>query len=205
MNFLAHLFLAGSNQQIRFGNFIGDWVKGNRYKSYAHDVQKGIVMHRFIDHFTDHHDCIRASNARLKSRFHKHAGIITDIFYDHLLIENWHIYAKINLGNFIHGVYKMLIMKYFMLPGELKAIVPIIIANKRLESYSSLDGLHKVFKIMANYTSLPNEPWFAIRVLQLYFKEYQNEFNEFFPAILNEVSNRFEVHYGEDYWEGITD
>ena len=34
MNFLAHIYLSGDNELITIGNFVGDGVRGNKYKLY---------------------------------------------------------------------------------------------------------------------------------------------------------------------------
>ena len=55
MNYLGHLALSGENEDVLFGNFIADAVKGNSYHKFNNSIQKGILLHRFIDHFTDNH------------------------------------------------------------------------------------------------------------------------------------------------------
>ena len=55
MNYLAHIYLSGANRKVAVGNFIGDFVKGNSYDIYPLSFQKGILLHREIDHFTDTH------------------------------------------------------------------------------------------------------------------------------------------------------
>ena len=55
MNYLAHLYLSGDDEAIMVGNFIGDYVKGKSYKNFPADIQKGILLHRQIDFFTDQH------------------------------------------------------------------------------------------------------------------------------------------------------
>jgi acyl carrier protein phosphodiesterase len=53
MNFLAHIYLSGDNDLIKIGNFMADF--GKQFKNYPVDVQKGIILHRAIDTFTDAH------------------------------------------------------------------------------------------------------------------------------------------------------
>ena len=52
MNYLAHAYLSGSNKDIAIGNFIADNIKGNNYKKFNINWQKGILLHRFIDSYT---------------------------------------------------------------------------------------------------------------------------------------------------------
>ena len=55
MNYLAHIFLSGDNRKIQIGNFVGDAVKGHAYNKFSPDFRKGILLHRAIDDYTDHH------------------------------------------------------------------------------------------------------------------------------------------------------
>ena len=64
MNYLAHIFLSPENDLVTIGNFMADHVKGNKYKLYAPDLQKGILLHRQIDSFTDAHELVRKSKRR---------------------------------------------------------------------------------------------------------------------------------------------
>ena len=53
MNFLAHLYLSGNNEPVMIGNFIADHLKGKQWMALPEEIQKGVVLHRFIDSFTD--------------------------------------------------------------------------------------------------------------------------------------------------------
>ncbi|TAG37301.1 MAG: DUF479 domain-containing protein, partial [Cytophagia bacterium] len=61
MNFLAHIFLSGSDELRVVGNFIGDFVKGQKWREYPEKVQEGILLHRFIDGYTDKHTLVLQS------------------------------------------------------------------------------------------------------------------------------------------------
>ena len=65
MNFLAHLFLSGENEKVKIGNFIGDFVKGNKLEEYDQEIQFGIRLHREIDSYTDSHPVVLESKTRL--------------------------------------------------------------------------------------------------------------------------------------------
>ena len=55
MNFLAHAYLSFDHNDILVGNMISDFVKGNKKDLFSVNIQKGIVLHRAIDAFTDQH------------------------------------------------------------------------------------------------------------------------------------------------------
>ena len=43
MNFLAHIYLSGDDDDVIIGNFIADGIKGKRYLKYPPKIQKGII------------------------------------------------------------------------------------------------------------------------------------------------------------------
>ena len=89
MNFLAHLALSGRVPEVMVGNFIGDFVKGNSYQHFSPLIQKGILMHRAIDDFTDHHESTRICSQLLKEGYGSYSGVIVDVFFAHILASNW--------------------------------------------------------------------------------------------------------------------
>ena len=83
MNFLAHIYLSGDDDGVIIGNFIADGIKGSKYKNFPDSIQKGILLHRGIDTFTDRHPIVRQSTARLHTKYSHYSGIIVDIMQEH--------------------------------------------------------------------------------------------------------------------------
>ena len=80
MNYLAHIYLSGNQKDIQIGNFIGDFIRGNSFEKYSLEIQKGIMLHRFIDTFTDAHPIFRKSKKRLFNEFRHYSAVIVDMF-----------------------------------------------------------------------------------------------------------------------------
>ena len=97
MNFLAHLYLSGDNEDLIIGNFIADMVKGRQIENFQEEVVKGIELHRKIDYFTDNHAIVDQSKRRLRNKYRLYSGVIVDMFYDHYLAANWSEYSRIPL------------------------------------------------------------------------------------------------------------
>ena len=51
MNFLFHMLLSGTDDQILVGNFMGDFVKGPLLERFPERIRRGITLHRRIDSF----------------------------------------------------------------------------------------------------------------------------------------------------------
>ena len=101
MNFLSHLLLSGENPEVKFGNFIGDSVKGHQFEKFPENIQKGILLHRFIDSYTDKHTLVKASKKLLKPKFGHYRGVIIDVFFDHYLSVQWADYCKQSIPEFL--------------------------------------------------------------------------------------------------------
>ena len=85
MNYLGHLILSGTDENILFGNFLGDHVNNKTLNEYPVSVQKGIHLHREIDLYTDSHPISRELRALLFDKYRHRSRVILDMFYDHFL------------------------------------------------------------------------------------------------------------------------
>jgi acyl carrier protein phosphodiesterase len=146
LNFLAHIYLSGDSDEIKVGNFIGDYVKGRNYENYPELVRKGILLHRKIDSYTDSHPIVIQSQRHLKKRFRRYSGVIVDIFYDHFLASEWNTFSKHPLRQYVINMYEALVGHYFLLPDEIKTFLPFFIINNWLESYTSIEGIEGVLR-----------------------------------------------------------
>jgi acyl carrier protein phosphodiesterase len=165
MNYLAHIYLSGESEKIQLGNFIGDYVKGNQFNNYPAEIRKGILLHRKIDHFTDKHPIVKQCIEQVRPGFGKHAGIVTDIFFDHFLASKWEKYSQVQLRHFTKRFHTVLLLNYSMLPLRVKLFLPFIIQHKRLQSYAELSGIERSLQIMGQRTSLPENSYFAMELL----------------------------------------
>lgn len=193
MNFLAHLYLSGLSEKIMVGNFIGDYVKGKEYKKYPEEIQYGILLHRKIDDFTDHSLIFKESRNHFTSRHHKYAGVITDVIYDHFLSMQWNSFSAISFEEFVYISYENLINNFDYLPENVQHFLPYFVVSNWLDSYRTFEGLKRAFTLMAIRTSLPNDASQIIKELKLHYNELKNEFNNFFPLIIEEVNKEKRV------------
>lgn len=191
MNYLAHLALSHDNSSVMLGNFIGDFVKGSNYSRYSPKVRAGILLHRKIDDFTDNHPIVHETNLFLKDAYGRYAGIITDMYYDHFLANNWvdcrHVSANfksdVSLAKFVSRVHRIMLFNYFRLPGEVKRMLPFLIKSRRLENYANISGLARSLNIMARNTSLPANTQDAMKILKDNYDIFLGHFNTFYPQI----------------------
>ena len=193
MNFLAHTYLSGCNEEIIVGNFMGDYVKGKNYRLFPEQVKKGILIHRDIDSFTDMHQITRISKQRVASRYHKYAGIITDIFYDHFLASMWDNYSNLPLREFVKRTYDLLKRNYKVLPDAIKRWFPTFLENNWMMAYTTVDGIELVLERMSANTSLPDHSAFAVDVLRDHYTLFMDDFLRFFPLIIRFLEQKYQI------------
>lgn len=183
MNFLAHIYLSGENDLIKIGNFMADGIRGKQFAHFPEDVQKGILLHRFIDTYTDSHDIFRTSTKRLHERYHHYAGVIVDIVYDHFLAKNWTKYSDEKLEDFIHRFYNSLHENYDILTEKTQGLMPYMIERNWLLSYRTVDGIHQILTQMDRRSKNISKMQFAVEELREFYDEFEQEFTLFFEEI----------------------
>jgi len=196
VNFLAHIYLSGNSRETLIGNFIGDYVKGKEYKKYSKGIQRGIMLHRHIDSFTDRHAVTRFSRKFVSDRYGKYSGIVIDIFYDHFLSSNWDHYSDCALKPFIRERYRMLDSGFSIFPEGVKNWFPYFVKSNWLEAYTSLEGLINVFTRMSHRTSLPDHSDYAVSRLTQHYDELKTGFTAFFDEICLYVQREYDVSLG---------
>jgi len=193
MNYLAHLYLSGESDEIKLGNFIGDFVKGNKYQHYPEMVSYGIQLHRSIDSFTDNHPDVKECIQLLKPGYGRFSGVVMDIFFDHFLAANWKDYSTVTLRQFAKQAHSVFISNFMMLPLRVKQFLPFLIQHRRLESYAKKENLFHVLEIMSNRTSLPANSEWAMTMLYQEYDQFERLFRSFFAELMEYVEREFTV------------
>lgn len=148
MNYLAHIFLAGPQQEAQLGAILGDFVKGSPHAAFGPVVAAEIAMHRAIDVFTDTHEVVRAAKLAFAPERRRYAGILLDVFYDHLLSVRWPAYCALPLDQFIRDFYDGLIAQRHLCPPNFLDIADRMMAQDWLGGYQQFVGVkHAVDRI----------------------------------------------------------
>jgi acyl carrier protein phosphodiesterase len=187
MNFLAHLYLSGTEEDVIVGNFVADAVKGNSLHKFPEGMERGIRLHREIDHFTDQHPVFRSSKNRLSANYRMYSGVIVDLYYDHFLAKFWSDFSDEDLQDFVARTYFLLIRRFHLLPPRSRRILPFMITRNWLVGYRDFKVLQQVFTGMSRRTSHPSGMENAITDLKADYALYESEFRAFFPQIIHHI------------------
>jgi acyl carrier protein phosphodiesterase len=188
LNFLAHILLSGDNDDIKIGNFLGDFVKGRLNKltnsQYSEGVINGMALHREIDYFTDTHPIVKQSIDRLQPQYHKFSGIVVDMFYDHILAKNFHQYSSISLSEYSQIFYQLLEKRKTEIPEPMDRMVKSMVTRDWFMGYKSLEGIEWALTGISKRLSFESGIENATEELKKDFELYEAEFKIFFPEII---------------------
>lgn len=184
MNFLAHIYLSGDDDFVKIGNFMADSIRGSQYLDYPNSLQKGILLHRHIDSFTDAHPIYRKSKHRLHEKYGHYSGVIMDIAYDHFLAKNWSKYSNEKLEDYAADFYKLMQDNYEILTERTKGMLPYMIGRNWLVSYATIAGLEMILFQMDYRTKHRAHMQEAIVEIQNFYTEFESEFFQFFEELV---------------------
>ncbi|MBB1149844.1 DUF479 domain-containing protein [Myroides sp. NP-2] len=188
MNFLAHVYLSGADQEKAIGNFIADSVRGKQYVDYPKGIQHGILLHREIDTFTDTHAIWRQNKKLLVPTYNHYAAVIIDMYYDHFLAKNWLDYHEVPLEEYAARFYALLEDNVALLPAKVQNFLPIMIRENWFTCYETVDGLGYILQQMDRRTKGISKMSRATTELLLYYDIMEADFIRFFKELEAHVS-----------------
>lgn len=190
MNYLAHIYLSGTNDLLKIGNFMADSIKGHDYEKFNSEIKKGILLHRHIDSFTDMHPIYRQSKHRLHEKYGHYSGVIMDILYDHFLAKNWSMFSDEKLEDYADNFYQLLQDNYDILTERIKGMMPYMIARNWFVSYATIAGLEMILFQMDYKTKHRANMQEAIVELQDFYTEFESEFFLFFEELITSCQQK---------------
>ena len=187
MNFLAHIYLSGEEEELIIGNFIADSVKGKQSERYTPGIAKGIRLHRQIDHYTDTHPVVAETKARLRPKYRKFAPVVADMYYDHFLALNFEQYAEKPLADYAQEIYKLIQQYFDLLPPRVQHLFPYMQQQNWLLSYAQINGIGQALTGMSRRAKFESGMETAEDELRKNYTFYAADFDSFFPDLVQFV------------------
>ena len=156
MNFLAHALLAGDAPPLIVGGVIGDWIKGPLPGVLPDDLAKGVALHRAIDSFAESNPAFRRSRSRVSVDRRRYAGVLVDVFYDHLLARNWVTVHHRPLDEYCEAVYRLIKDRLNELPISSHHALTLMAKEDWLTRYAQIEGVADVLARMSRRARQPN-------------------------------------------------
>lgn len=183
MNVLAHALLSGGDAQLRLGGVLGDFVHGMPDPALPQRVRDGIHLHRAIDSFTDTHPEVRAARERMQPPFRRYAGILLDVWFDHLLARDFAAWSDLPLDAFSRNLRAELHAAEAILPEGLKRFLAYMDRHDLPAGYAQVERVAGAFAGLSQRLSRANPVADGVPVLQAQAVELERTFANFFPEL----------------------
>jgi acyl carrier protein phosphodiesterase len=187
MNWLAHAWLAGPEPESRLGNLLADLVKGRDRDGLGPGVLRGIAHHQGIDAFTDRHPLVLQSRRRIDAGYRRYAGILIDVFYDHILAKEWAHHTNLPLDVFTTQLYADLTPLLPALPPLARDYMERLIELDVLGAYRELDGVEHALRRISQRLNARRPGVIVLEKslpqLSASYAALSADFAEFFPQL----------------------
>ncbi|MEY2633790.1 MAG: hypothetical protein RIR00_2444 [Pseudomonadota bacterium] len=156
MNFLAHALLAGDDPALIVGGVAGDWIKGLLPGALPADLAAGVALHRAIDSHAESDPGFCRSRQRVSPPRRRYAGVLVDIYYDHLLARDWATHHPQPLPDYCASVYARIEARLADLPADARPVLQRMASEDWLGSYADPAGIASVLQRMSRRLRQPN-------------------------------------------------
>ena len=197
MNHLAHVLLSGPRPLARLGAMLGDFWRGSPDPSWPHDVGAGVRLHRKIDVYTDSHPVVAEARGLFEPPLRRYAGILLDIYFDHVLARDWAAHADEPLAQLSAGVLAQLAANSTWLPADLNRFAGYMQRHGLFAAYARREVIERVLAGIGARLHHANPLAEAAPALWQQADALDAAFGRFFPDLRAE-SARLRALFGID-------
>lgn len=196
MNHLAHVVLAGPDEGLRVGAFLGDHVKGREALTrLPSSWAAGVGLHRRIDAMSDAHPAVLGLLERLEPPWRRYGGVIYDVLFDHMLTRHWSRFGPTDLDRLGRQIDELLARHRAQLPHRLARFS--LWARERMlwQRYGERDMLEEIFTLLARRHGRLWPLAGGARLLDEHEPAIERAFLELFPDLLARMPGERERLY----------
>lgn len=186
MNYLAHAYLARHDDDAMVGAILGDFVKADAVDAFAPTLANEIRLHWRVDAFTDSHEIVHALKRRFAAEDRRFAGIVLDLYFDHLLARDWTRYSDISLAEFSGRVYAGFARWRDLLPERARIVCDAMSAQDWLGRYGDADAMGKaVSRVAARLSRNGDRLQACLDAIERDSLPFEQGFEAFFPQLVS--------------------
>jgi acyl carrier protein phosphodiesterase len=196
MNFLGHAFLSFEDDGILTGNMLGDFVKGrNALAAFPETVKQGILLHRKIDEFADHHPAAIKARNIFRPDYRLYSGAFVDALMDHFLANDPLYFGdEKTLLNFTLSVYRRMDPFKGFYPEAFASMFPYLRDQNWLYHYRTFRGLKQAFGGIVRRSQYLVEYEKAFTTTVQYYYELNQLYYDFMDDMLKFAKNELKIY-----------
>jgi acyl carrier protein phosphodiesterase len=172
---------------------ISDFVKGNKKFNYPANIQKGIMLHRMIDGFTDTHITTKNAKEIFKPSAGAYAPVFVDVVYDHFLAIDEKEFPLNKLEFFANETYQTLKRHEEFLPEKFRNMLPYMTNQNWFLNYRFDWGIENSFGGIFRRAKYLEKDDQVFQCFYDYYDELHECYKEFFPEVKNFAFNEYNL------------
>jgi acyl carrier protein phosphodiesterase len=150
LNHLAHIVLAGPDEGMRLGAFLGDHVKGrDSLERLPPSWRAGVLLHRRVDVLSDSHPAVKRLLQGLQPPWRRYGGVMLDVLFDHMLTRHWRRFGPTALDELSEQIDALLAAHRERLPERLARFSLWASARGLWRRYGERAVLEEIFNLLA--------------------------------------------------------
>lgn len=172
---------------------ISDYVKGKKKFDYPPGIQKGIMLHRAIDTFTDAHKATKEAKEIFRPVYRLYSGAFVDVLYDHFLAADSTEFPETALAVFSQQVYTVLDKNTQWMPDNFALMFPYMKQHNWLLNYRTRQGIQKSLGGVVRRSAYLTESDTAFDLFQQHYQLLQDCYRHFWAAVKPFARQQFEL------------
>ncbi len=185
MNYLAHAYLARHDDDAMVGAILGDFVKADAVDGFDPVIAREIRLHWRVDAFTDAHEVTRSLKQHFDAGHRRFAGIVLDLYFDHLLARAWSRFNDEPLPGFCARVYAGFARWRHALPERAQAAGDAMAAQDWLGRYGDTGAMRVAVGRVATRLSRNGDALLAcLSQIECDPDPFLRGFDAFFPQLV---------------------
>ena len=137
-----------------------------------------------VDAATDRHPAFLRSKSHIQGPLRRFAGIVVDVYYDHLLTREWRRFRDVPLERWIEGFHDAVRSHAKKLPPAVAADFFRLTDEGLLVSYGSLDGVAAALRRIGRRLRRPVDLSAALPQLAAADPQVREDFLELHPHLV---------------------
>lgn len=187
MNHLAHLYLSSDNEEEMVGQFIADAVKGNDFNAYTPNIRKGILLHRWVDSFTDTHELVKELRAEYRPKLGLYSGVLIDLVFDYFLAKDFQLHSGRELSEFQQFTFSVLSKHEEKFPERMKNYFFHMKDKEFMMKYAHPVGMALIVRQMGMRSARGE----ALVQAGDYFLDHVEAASKYFPSFFQDLQRDF--------------
>lgn len=166
------------------GALLGDYIKGPLEGRLSQPLELGVRLHRRVDAFMDGHPLLRQLRALFPGGERRLAGVVLDLYFDHLLVRHWTRFHERELAHFSCSIYALLERNLAQFPDSGVRHLGRMIEHDLLNRYGDSSLIDGVLERIGTRLGQPGAMRAASARAGAHLDELEQAFLVFYPEAI---------------------